>query len=85
MRCPQGDPTTPERRDPSAAAGGEKDKYQYFLIFGDKYQYILFSGIVLGTNNINTAVHFDFLSFPQPSWRDGTRQVSPPGLLENDL
>ena len=31
------------------------------------------------------SIHFDFLSFPQPSWRDGTRQVSPPGLLENDL
>ena len=31
------------------------------------------------------ALRFDFLSFPQPSWRDRTRQASPAGLLKNDL
>ena len=56
----------------------EKDKYQYILIFGDKHQYIL---IYWG----QISIHFDFLSFSQPSWRDRTRQASPAGLLENDL
>ena len=63
---------------PGRCLDGEKDRYQYILIFGDKYQYIL---IYWG----QISIHFDFLSFPQPSWRDGTRQVPTPGLLENDL